>query len=223
MARVDGLSLGMIGAGSLFLYAAATGRSIPAELQAFVQGKPPSSVAAGASPFGAPNAGSGPAAAAAANPGTSGPVGQEIVADAVKYIGKLGWTFGGTMNSGSPDCSGFVNGVLGRDLHLAIPGYPAGTFDGSVHGPASFGYPLWSGVEHISRAAVSPGDLCVWENAIGHIGIAVDNKTLVSDLNPSLGVQETPIDSTDSGVLVCLRLKAAIGTSGSAGPGRIIG
>lgn len=43
MARqVDGISLGMIGAGGLFLYAAITGKSIVGSVQAAIKGQPPS-------------------------------------------------------------------------------------------------------------------------------------------------------------------------------------
>lgn len=40
--RIDGIALASIGAGALFLYAGVKGKSIPAALQAIVQGKSPS-------------------------------------------------------------------------------------------------------------------------------------------------------------------------------------
>jgi hypothetical protein len=42
--RIDGIALASIGAGALFLYAGIKGKSIPAALQAIVQGKSPATV-----------------------------------------------------------------------------------------------------------------------------------------------------------------------------------
>lgn len=43
-ARIDGIALGSMAAGSILLYAGITGKSIPAALQAIIRGKSPSTV-----------------------------------------------------------------------------------------------------------------------------------------------------------------------------------
>jgi Lysozyme like domain len=44
-ARIDGVAVGTMAAGSVLLYAGITGRSVPAALQAIIRGKSPSTVA----------------------------------------------------------------------------------------------------------------------------------------------------------------------------------
>lgn len=204
---VSGAGLGMVTVGGLVFWSGITGKPFKDIFTTLASGKtvpaplpslPGTNPAIGFSPGGSI-------------------AGQAIAANALGYVGQLGYTWGGSFNSGSPDCSGFVNGILGANFRLAIPGYKAGTFDGSVHGPSSFAYPLWGGAVRISRKNVEAGDLLVWMNPTGHIGIAVSNTQLVSDLDPSQGVQVTDIGSTDTGALVCLRLKASITASISTG------
>lgn len=206
MARqVDGIALGAVFAGSVFAYAGITGRSIPHAIQAIVQGKSPKTapqdqpITGGAAPVTAP--GGGRTIQASTD--------SQIANDALSYQGKLGWVLGGSMNSGSPDCSGFVNGVVGRDLKMAIPGVAAGAFDGSQHGPNSFVWLVWGGVARISRAEVQAGDILIWTSGIGHIGFAISNTEMVSDLNPQLGVAVTQISDTATGVFFPFRLRAA--------------
>lgn len=206
MARqVDGIALGAVFAGSLFAYAGITGKSVPHALQAIVKGKSPKTapqdqpITGGAVPVTGP--GGGRTVTATTD--------SAIANDALSYVGKLGWSLGGSMNSGSPDCSGYVNGVIGRDLHMAIPGVAAGAFDGSQHGPNSFVWMLWSGLVKITRAEIQAGDILVWTSGIGHIGIATSNTEMVSDLNPQLGVAVTQIDNTAAGVFFPFRLRAA--------------
>ena len=69
--RLDGVSLGLIAAGGGLVYAGVQGKSIPALLTGFIQGKPPGSAAAAAPlPGGTASVGTGTAAGAAANPST---------------------------------------------------------------------------------------------------------------------------------------------------------
>lgn len=215
MARqVDGIALGTIFAGSLSLYAGLTGKSIPAALQAVVQGKSPATAAA-ANPI----TGAGAVPDNPVGPGSA--TGQQIATDALAYQGHC-YSFGGapgTDGTSCWDCSSFVNWVIGRDLGLAIPGVPAGQYDGADHGPSSFLWAAWTGCTTIGSdpSAAQAGDLCIWMNAVGHIGIAIGGGQMVSALDPSDGTKVTPISGTAAGVFLVRRLKATLAPTGSGG------
>lgn len=69
MAGISGVAVGAVGIGALLAYAGIKGKSVPAELQALIQGKSPGSAAPAAAIAGtAPD----PAAAAAAAAGSAG-------------------------------------------------------------------------------------------------------------------------------------------------------
>lgn len=129
---------------------------------------------------------------------TAGAANGQIVAAALRYKGKVPYRTGG----GNPrgwDCSGMVNYVLGHDLGLVLPG-GFHNFSGATHGPVVVQYMTWGGA--VTVAAPSAGDLAIWPGvgALGHIGIVVDARTLISALNPQLGTQLTsPITAAHSG------------------------
>lgn len=141
--------------------------------------------------------------------------GSDIAQVAINDIGHC-YTFGGTRGvsgNGCADCSGEVNWWIGAVWKLAIPGFPAGTYDGSVHGPSTLGWLNWQGqgVGSIDRSEVQAGDIPCWRT---HMGIAISNTEMVSGLNAQEGVVRTPIDGLISGEqLICLRL-AVIGPGG---------
>ena len=144
----------------------------------------------------------------------------DIVSAALRYKG-AGYVFGGVPADGigSWDCSSFVNWVLGNDLGMGIPGYPAGSYHGQVHGPVVLDYATWSGASTHSGNP-SPGDLCVWPGIgpTGHIGIATGNTQMISALNHSKGTVQTPIQGYGpAGVAVIFRSVSGNSSSGSSG------
>jgi cell wall-associated NlpC family hydrolase len=213
------LSLGLIAAGGMLAYAGVKGYSIPHALQAFVQGKVPTG------PADYPISGSG---AGSASPGATvtlgpNPDGNAIAADALTYVGRFQYVLGGAPATGSGDCSSFVNLVIGRDAGLPIPGFKAGTYDGTTHGPNSFEWATWSGVAHIKRADTAAGDLLIWSGGIGHIGIAISNSQMVSALDPADGTKVTGIDGTATGFSGTFRLVSASKPSGQQAGARRTG
>jgi hypothetical protein len=158
---------------------------------------------------------------AASEGGVPGPVGgggqgsQAIASDALKYKG-AGYVYGGAPGSGAGnwDCSSFANAVIGRDLKMAIPGYKAGAYDGSQHGPAVDDWLLTS----LCETVVSPaaGDIVCWQGAgpAGHMGIAISATQLISALDPAQGTNITLIGTTHPGVPVARRVIAATASPG---------
>jgi cell wall-associated NlpC family hydrolase len=144
--------------------------------------------------------------------------GTAISTDALRYAGHC-YAFGGAARKGNGcwDCSSFVNWVIGHDLNLAIPGVPAGKYDGSSHGPPVANWlttPLCRGV-----TAPQPGDLAIWgPNA--HMGVVIGGGKMISALNPALGTRVTDIAAAHTGVPVFRRLLAAQGTTGTGGGGQ---
>lgn len=142
--------------------------------------------------------------------------GDAIASDALRYQGHC-YQFGGapgTDGSGCWDCSSFCNWVIGHDFGLAIPGFPAGKYTGTSHGPPTIAWLASIGTltTHISRNQVRPGDLFVWQT---HMGIALGQNSMISAENPLSGtaVATGNVDQFMPGeVLVCLRLKASVST-----------
>lgn len=125
-------------------------------------------------------------------------LGSAIAADAKRYVGK-GYVYGGPADRpGDWDCASFVSWVLGHDLKLPLPGGRWGQpgFPPHAHGPVVLDYAAWRSARDVP--VPQAGDLCCWVGAgpDGHIGIAISASQMVSALNPSLGVEVTPISGT---------------------------
>lgn len=141
--------------------------------------------------------------------------GNDIAQGALLDVGHC-YAWGGARGkdgTGCADCSGNVNFWTGAVWGLAIPGFPAGTYDGSVHGPSTIGWLDWQGqgVGSIDRSEVAAGDIPCWRT---HMGLAVSNTEMISGLDAQQGVVRTPIDGLIPGEqLICLRL-AVIGPGG---------
>lgn len=199
--KLDGIALGSIAAGTVFVYAGLKGKSVLASIQTVVQGNSPAT-----SPNVNPIKGTGnPNATPLGSANITGSVnGTAIAQDAVKYQGHA-YLYGGAPgpNGSSPwDCSSFCNWVLSHDMKIAIPG---GSWNPATHGPATGSYLVWAGASRISRSNLSAGDLCVWPT---HMGIALNGTQMISALNPSLGTAITTIDNGAPGgePLSCLRI-----------------
>jgi cell wall-associated NlpC family hydrolase len=74
---------------------------------------------------------------------------------------------------------------------MSIPGYAAGRYDGSTHGPTTAQWALWNGTQNIRRDEVDAGDIIVW---VGHMGIAISNDQMISALNPRTTTKIGSID-----------------------------
>lgn len=124
-----------------------------------------------------------------------------IANDALTYVGNR-YVWGGAPGTvkgkdNGTDCSGFVNMVLGRDLGGAIPGYKAGQYTGSTHGPTSQMWLLWGGAKTISKSQAQAGDLACW---VTHIGFFTDNgQHVVSSLDHQSGVVVTTVAGATPG------------------------
>lgn len=199
MAKVNGIALGSVAIGSVFVYAGIKGYSVPQTVQDIVSGKSPAKQKQTSPITGSSGSGTGVAPIGTQTPSA-------IANDALSYRGHA-YLYGGAPGTDGKhpwDCSSFVNWVLGHDFSLAIPGYAAGSYDGSAHGPATGQYLLYG--QSIKRAAVQAGDLCVYET---HMGIAISNSQMISAETESRGTRVSTIDgmTKDLGeVLFCKRI-----------------
>lgn len=181
--RINGVAIGVVTVGGLFVYAGIKGYSIPATIQDIVTGKSPLNQSQTTAITGTVLSISGGSTFSGSN--------SQIANDAMKYVGHA-YLYGGSPGtSGSQpwDCSSFVNWVLGHDLGVTLPGGIRG-YNGTSHGPPTGSYLLWGGATRIPRNQVQAGDICV--NA-SHMGIATSNTEFVSALNPSLGTRVEPL------------------------------
>ena len=192
---VDGLGIAYAAAGGVLLAAGYRGARVSDAFRAVLAGQP---VPAGGVPVsgysGAAGTPAGGTAAAAAAAGSS----SDFVRTAARYEGSR-YVWGGAPGTThgtdkGTDCSGFVNMVIGRDLGMAIPGYAAGAYDGSAHGPSTLSWNAWHGVTRLGKygsAGVTPqpGDLLMWAT---HIGFYTGAGTMISSLSTRFGVTTSP-------------------------------
>ena len=119
-----------------------------------------------------------------------------IVTAALPWEGQ-GYVFGGPgWPPGDWDCSSFVSEILGRQLHLQLPGglrWGTPNAPPNDHGPDVHAYAQWGGA--VTVASPAPGDLIIWDGQGGgaHIGIYLGPDQMISALNPSLGVRKSGI------------------------------
>jgi cell wall-associated NlpC family hydrolase len=127
-----------------------------------------------------------------------------IAADALSYVGRFPYTWGGAPAKGSSDCSGFANWVIGHDQGLAIPGYAAGKYTGSAHGPTTLSYLAWTGAATVGHSGsdAQAGDLAVWQT---HMGICTGPNQMVSCQDPANGTRSSSIDGFIPGELLYIR------------------
>lgn len=210
---VSGLGVTYAATGFLLVYSGLKNVTLKDELTSFLSGNVPVANPTGAPVIGLNSSGSSTTSTSSTTSSSSssapGASGSSISADALKYSGHC-YSYGGapgTNGKGCWDCSSFVNWVAGHDQGRAIPGYAAGKYNGSVHGPNTISWLAWSGVKQIGNKSsdAQAGDLCVWQT---HMGIAIGGGKMISALNESLGTKVTSIDGIVTGeVLFVKRLK----------------
>lgn len=199
---INGPALGALAIGGVFLYAAVKGKSILASAQALIQGKSPATVQQ-TNPITDITAADTTSTGTAGTPGSTN---NAIANDALKYQG-AGYVLGGSPANGIGhwDCSSFTNWVAGHDLGMAIPGFKAGTYNGTTHGPTTvswYTYGLHVGNDPMQAQA---GDICVWPT---HMGIAIGGGQMISALDTKDGTKVTSIVGgapTGEGSLLTIR------------------
>jgi cell wall-associated NlpC family hydrolase len=149
-------------------------------------GQAPVAAASGGSDFAsALAAASGAAAAGTAGPtagSAGGPTGQDVVADARKYLGTP-YVWGGTDPATGLDCSGLVQRVY-KDLGIALPRVS--------HDQAGVGQAV------PNLAAARPGDILAFGHPVHHVGIYAGNGQMIDAPQPGDKVKlekvwETPV------------------------------
>lgn len=191
---VNGVGLASVAFGGVFLYAGIKGYSVPQAFQAILTGKSPTTLT-NTNPITNTQiaTGSGQSAGSTSTAGIGPTAGANAISQqAVRYAGHC-YKFGGAPGRDGRscwDCSSFVNWVVGHDIGLAIPGYGPNKYTGSVHGPATVEWMVWSGCVTIKSSQAQPGDILVTS---GHMGIYIGNGQMVSALNEHLGTLVTSI------------------------------
>lgn len=210
---VKGLYLAAGGIGSVMLYAGFKGKKWTDVTHALVGGENPQNVAQS---YGIQTE---PAAfqptQAAGYGGSFGGIGggtatgQQIAEDALLYKG-AGYVWAGAPGGGHAeghwDCSSFCNAVIGRDLHMAIPMYKGGSYNGQAHGPSTLIWLAWPGCRRIPRAEASAGDLAIWQT---HMGIVIDNNHMISAQDAQLGTNVSSIIGPPGEIVTIKQLVAA--------------
>lgn len=149
---------------------------------------------------------------------------QDVINEALNSIGHP-YLYGGApgVNGTNPwDCSSCVNDNFGRVNRLSIPGYPDGSYDGSVHGPSTLGWLAAQGgvVGSIDRSLAEGADIACWRT---HMGVFINHDEMVSAANPSQGTIRSFVDGFIQGEqLIVLRL-ARFGPGGITLPVPTIG
>ena len=180
------------GGGALLLWSGIQGKNFSTVLRDLISGKKPKQISAELTAYPiqtSPAAFSADAGVSASGATTS--TGSAIADDALQYNG-AGYTWGGVPGATGRtwDCSSFVNAVVGRDLHLAIPLYKPGSYHGQSHGPTTGIWLVWSGAFTIHRANAAPGDIVVWPT---HMGIVTGPGRMISAYDTARGTIETSI------------------------------
>lgn len=181
MGEINGRALTAVAVGTLFVWSGVKGWSVLATIGSVIQGEKPTQSAFTPLTTGSVSGG--------LNGGISGggsPQGGAIAAEGVKWLGHPYRYAGapGLDGKGFWDCSSFANFIYAVKFGLPIPGYAAGKWDGSNHGPPTMSWLIWPGVKTVSREEVQAGDVIIWP---GHMGIAISNSMMVHAPNPRRG------------------------------------
>lgn len=194
MAKLDGIAVSAVGAGIVLLWSGIQNRSITYTLQSLVRGVKPTP--GPAAPLVIPATGVTTTSVPVSAVSTS-----VIASNAMAYVGKLRYVYGGPPPAGTVDCSSFASKVLAES---AIPNPGGSPFNPNAHGPSTLHYIAWSGAQTVGHSAsvAEPGDLVVWQT---HMGIAIGNGQMVSARDPAQGVGVDNIAGDMPGELMFIR------------------
>lgn len=200
---INGVALGAVGAGGLFMYAAIKGYSVTHTLAIIISGKSPAKQTQ-TNPIGTPTGSSG-------NVTTSAGGGGDFAGIAESYVGKLQYVYGGPPPAGTVDCSSFVSKVLNQ---AGIPNPGGAPYSANSHGPTTLSYLSWGGAVTVGHSSTDAqrNDLCVWQT---HMGIALGNGQFVSARDPAEGVGIDDIAGDVPGELLFVRRLGTIGSRGA--------
>lgn len=182
---IKGGYLLLAGGGAIVAWSGLRGKSWSTVLQTLIKGGNPKNVAVtnpitGNVSGGTAGSGSGP------NPTGSSGLAQTAATIAPRYH----YVFGGVPDNGEVDCSSYLNEAATL-TGLPIPPFPPFQ-DGHLHGPTTVQWRVTRKCVTIPRNQSQSGDIVVW---LTHVGIVTDNgQNMWSALNPTLGIQHTPID-----------------------------
>jgi cell wall-associated NlpC family hydrolase len=200
--------LAVVGLGALLAWSAIKGASVTGALRDIISGKQPKT---GDVPIVASIPGQGSDGAGGPLPATNSAIANEALSIGPGHA----YLYGGAPGKDGTrpwDCSSFVNFVIGARLGMPIPGYGAGKYTGSTHGPPTGAWLLWSGVVGIHKSQIQPGDLVVWQT---HMGIIVAPNEYISAHSQAEGTTVSGIAGPGGEVAFYKRMKYA-----GSGPGR---
>lgn len=199
---INGVAVASVGIGSLLIWSGVKGWNLTKTVGEIITGKVPTG--SNVYPL---SSGSGS--------GSSGvtATGSALLSDFQKYNGHK-YVYGGAPGKDGTngwDCSSSINWVVNHDANHAIPGYAAGQYDGSVHGPPTGVWGVWPGLQHVSPANAQPGDIIVWT---GHMAMFVSGNLdaalkgapgsaqMFSALDTAEGTKQSTIEG--NGPLMCV-------------------
>jgi cell wall-associated NlpC family hydrolase len=194
---INGIALGALGVGSVFLWSAIKGKSILATTQSIITGKNPATL---------PQSNPITDVTSTTDSGSTGnnaPVSNNnIVNIARSHEHDSPYHFGGPPPMGTTDCSSWVSKILNQ-AGVKNPGGRA--YDPRSHGPNTISYLSWNGAHTIGHTAniSQPGDLIV---GLTHMGIATGNGQYISNHDPAESVSEKPISTFPDPVFSVRRL-----------------
>jgi cell wall-associated NlpC family hydrolase len=183
----NGIAVGSVAIGSLLIWSGIKGWNLTATIGQVITGKVPS--------------GTDENALVNASGGTSGSgttaTGSALLTEFQKFNGHQ-YVYGGAPGKDGTngwDCSSSINWVVGVYFKHAIPGYAAGQYDGSVHGPPTGSWGIWPGLQHVNPANAEPGDIIVWT---GHMAMFVSgNLQAALNGNPGAAQMFSALDTAE--------------------------
>lgn len=203
---MDGRALTAVGIGAVLVWSGIRGWSVMATLGSIITGVQPSNEVT--IPLSNPTTVDGVETIGVAPSAVSGSgIGAAVAAEGLRHQGHA-YRFGGSPGRDGRnawDCSSFVNYVIAVKLGRPIPGYKAGKYTGTSHGPTTGNWAVWPGLTRVKRTEVQAGDILVW---VGHMGIAINNTQMINAENPKNGTRIATITGFSRGPLVMMgRLK----------------
>jgi len=195
---INGVALGALAMGGVFLWSAIKGKSILATTQSIITGKNPGDL---------PNANPITEVTSVTDTSTGNGNGQLPSNNNIVTIARANknspYHFGGPPPNGTTDCSSWTSKIL----HMAGVKNPGGApYNPNSHGPNTISYLSWSGARTVGHSAKDsqPDDLIV---GLTHMGIATGNGNYISNHDVIEGVTEKSISTFPDPVFSVRRLK----------------